>query len=358
MAEPSDAYRYMSYLRSRWRFIAVSCVAAGALALVVSLATPPKYAATCQVLVEPPAGADLRGALAVSPIYLESLKTYEYFAASNSLFQRALDRFHLRRRFHDTPIESLKSRILKVSMLPYTRILQIQVTLPDPEMAHALALYLGEETVKLNRTVNSESDQDLLQDLDQQETQARERLQESDAAWTRMLARQPLDGLRRELRSSGELRSALQRELLAAEQDASDPRQSDAAARLTTLRKQLAQVGQAMAAKERLLAQRVAERDRLDTERTASQTAYNAVEARLRQVRGDVGARGERLRIIDPGIVPEQPSSPNIPLVLVAALLLGLVAPVIYLTLALSYQTQRSSVRRSSLRMAGAGSDE
>ena len=49
--------------------------------------------------------------------------------------------------------------------------------------------------------------------------------------------------------------------------------------------------------------------------------------ARLREARGDAGYRGERLRIIDPGIVPERPSSPNLPLNLVAALLLGLVLP-------------------------------
>ena len=35
--------------------------------------------------------------MAVSPIYLESLKTYEHYAESDSLFQNALDRFGLRR---------------------------------------------------------------------------------------------------------------------------------------------------------------------------------------------------------------------------------------------------------------------
>ena len=59
--------------------------------------------------------------------------------------------------------------------------------------------------------------------------------------------------------------------------------------------------------------------------------------------------RGERLRIIDPGIVPERPSSPNIPLNVLAALFLGLVLPVIYLTLQMSYQEQRAGSRRSVL---------
>ncbi|HMC60818.1 MAG TPA: hypothetical protein VKJ01_16630, partial [Candidatus Solibacter sp.] len=57
--------------------------------------------------------------------------------------------------------------------------------------------------------------------------------------------------------------------------------------------------------------------------------------------------RGERLRLIDPGIVPERPSSPNIPLNVLAALFLGLVLPIVYLTLQMSYQEQRAALRRN-----------
>ena len=35
-------------------------------------------------------------AMAVSPIYLESLKTYEHFADSDSLFQKAVEQVRLR----------------------------------------------------------------------------------------------------------------------------------------------------------------------------------------------------------------------------------------------------------------------
>ena len=98
MPEPVNTYRYLTFLASRWRFIAICCAVAVTLALAVSLARPNLYTATCRILIEPPAGTDIRTALAVSPIYLESLKTYEHFAASDSLFLRALDRFQLRQR--------------------------------------------------------------------------------------------------------------------------------------------------------------------------------------------------------------------------------------------------------------------
>jgi uncharacterized protein involved in exopolysaccharide biosynthesis len=346
MVESVNTYRYLSFLGSRWRFIAASCAIAVSLALGVTLMRPKVYTATCRILIEPPAGTDIRSALGVSPIYLESLKTYEHFASSDSLFLRALDRFQLRRRFPDRPVESLKSAILKVGMVRDTKILEINVTLPDAKAAQALALYLGEETVKLSRSVDEEGDRELNEAIEKQEADAQARLDRSEAAWTRIAAQQPVDKLQQEFQSGGALKSSLERQLLRAEADASAGQGDEAAqsrARADTLRKQLAQVERDLAAKEELLARRMAERDRVDAERTASQEAYKTVETRLSQARSDRGYRSERLKIIDPGIVPERPSGPNIPLRVAAALMLGLVAPVIYLTLELSYRTQRAN---------------
>ena len=68
MSDSFDAFRYMGYLRSRWRWIASSACAAVVLATVVSLLLPNQYTATARLLIEPPAGTDLRSAMAVSPI--------------------------------------------------------------------------------------------------------------------------------------------------------------------------------------------------------------------------------------------------------------------------------------------------
>jgi len=364
MAESVNTYRYLNFLASRWRFIAASCAIAAALALAVTLTRPKLYTATCRIVIEPPAGTDIRSALGVSPIYLESLKTYEHFASSDSLFLRALDLFQLRQRFPNRPIESLKAAILKVGMVRDTKILEINVTLPDPKAAQALALYLGEETVKLSRSVDEEGDRELNQAIEKQEAEAQARLDRSEAAWTRTIAQQPVEMLQQEFESGGELKSSLERQLLRAEADAAEGRADEASgarARADTLRKQLAQVERDLAAQEELLARRLAERDRVDGERAASREAYTAVETRLRQARADRGYRSERLKIIDPGIVPERPSAPNIPLRLAAALLLGLVVPVIYLTLELSYRTQRAAGQASrpvqSLRPTGTADD-
>jgi uncharacterized protein involved in exopolysaccharide biosynthesis len=359
-AEPVNTYRYLSFLASRWRFIAATCAIAVSLALIVTLTRPKQYTATCRILIEPPAGTDIRSALGVSPIYLESLKTYEHFAGSDSLFLRALERFQLRQRYPDRPIESLKAGILKIGMVRDTKILEIKVTLTDPKAAQALAQYLGEETVKLSRSVDQEADQDLAQAVEKQEADAQARLDRSEAAWTRTIAQQPVEGLQQEIQSGGELKSSLERQLLRAEVDASEGQAGEAAvsrARADTLRRQLAQVERDLTAKEELLARRMAERDRVDAGRTASQEAYTTVETRLSQVRADRGYRSERLKIVDPGIVPEEPSAPNVALRLLAALLLGLVVPVIYLTLELSYRVGQASRPVRTLRPTGT-SDE
>ena len=72
MPDSFDAYRYIGYMRSRWRWIAASCGVAVALALAFTIFQTRLYTATARIVIEPPAGSDLRSAMAVSPIYLES----------------------------------------------------------------------------------------------------------------------------------------------------------------------------------------------------------------------------------------------------------------------------------------------
>ena len=80
--------------------------------------------------------------------------------------------------------------------------------------------------------------------------------------------------------------------------------ESNARARLAEMRKQIQDLDRQDAEREKLLATRQAHRDQLDAERKAEQTALAAMEARLRDARGETGFRGERLKMIDPGIVP------------------------------------------------------
>jgi capsule polysaccharide export protein KpsE/RkpR len=341
--QPPEAFRYIGYLRLRWRFVAASCLTALAIATALSLVLPREYTATARIIIEPPAGADPRSAMAVSPIYLESLKTYEQFADSDSLFQKAATQLQLRALLGDRPIESLKKKVLKVGLLHNTRILEIEATLPDPGRAQKLAQFLAEESVSLNRSLTNAGGQDLLQSIQQQEADARARVDQAEAEWSRLVSNEPVDDLQAAVLQAGELRSSLERQAASANLELAEAGNSgtDQQTRLSELRKQLDAIERQTAEKEKLLAGRLARRERIEAERRAAQAALLASDTRLRDARSDVAYRGERLSIIDSGVVPERPSSPNLSLNLAAALLLGLLFPLVYLALEMNYHQHR-----------------
>jgi uncharacterized protein involved in exopolysaccharide biosynthesis len=351
MPESFDAFRYFSYLRSRWKFVAVSCAVALTLAAAVSLLMTPQYTATARIVIEPPAGADLRASMAVSPIYLESLKTYEHFADSDNLFQKAIDKFDLRAIFGSKPIESMKRRVMKVATVRNTRILEISATLPDARKAQAVAQFLAQSTTDLNRNVTSEGDQDLLRGIEEQTKDIRDKLDRTEAEWAKLLTTEPVEELQSAMEKAAYVRSDIEQKMLEVQVELADGKAADktgAQARLEEMRKQIAALDRQAAEREKLLATRMGHRDKLEADRKEEQTALAAIEARGREARSEAGYRGERLRVIDPGIVPERPSSPNIPLNLAAALLLGIVLPLVYLTFEMNYREQRAlSGRRS-----------
>jgi uncharacterized protein involved in exopolysaccharide biosynthesis len=330
-------------LRARWRIIALACLIAVTLTLLVSLILTKQYTAISRILIEPPAGSDPRVSTAVSPIYLESLHSYELFAASDDLFLKAVEHFGLRQ--DSEPIDKLKKSVLKADMPRNTKILEIHATLPDPKKAHALALYIAEETVKLNQAVSREGDQELASSAEKQAAEVGARLQKIEQAFAQASTQEPIAQLEAEVESDQQLRSTLQRESLEFEVLAEHDRAEQYRRKLDSLQRSLA-------AKEKLLAARSARMEQLTSERTAAQAAAKAAENRLQEVRSALGSRGERLRIIDPGIVPERPSFPNIPLNVVAALFAALILSILYLVVEMSYVAERAESNRRSIRVA------
>ncbi len=195
MTDTLDGFRYISYVASRWRWVALSCAVAIGLAIGLTSMQKPQYTATARILIDPPSGADSRTATAVSPIYLESLRTYESFAAGDSLFVSAMDRFGLRKQFGASPEESVKRRVLKAGIVRNTRILEISVTLPDARKAQAVAQFLAESTAGINRDLSSGNDRDVTQNIETEQRAAQQRLQDADAQWAKALASEPTEDL-------------------------------------------------------------------------------------------------------------------------------------------------------------------
>ena len=346
---PADSTAAVGQLVSRWRIVAVVCAIAVAASTVASLLMPRKYTAICRVLVDPPGGSDPRVSTAVSPIYLESLRTYEAFASSDDLFLQAAKKFGL--RTDSTFIERLKKRILRVEVLRNTKILEISATLPEPARAHELALYIGQEAVNLNRSVGMAADRELLAEAEKQVSETRQTFERAQHAWEEAAVSGPVDQVDAQLQSDVELRSKLEGELVTAEADLAELEASPAGrarddelraprARIEKLRAGIKGIEETIALEQALSAGRTARTQKLESDRKSAESMLRAAETRLRDARANAGYRGERLTIIDPGIVPERPSSPNTALNVAAAAFAAFVLSALFIILQASYRAQ------------------
>ncbi len=339
MPDPLDGYLYFAHLRARWRLPALLTAAALVVSLVGSLLIPKKYTARVKLIIETPAGSDPRVSMAVSPVYLESLKTYEALASSDELFARAAERFGLRRLYPGRPIEALKRSVLEVAIPRNTKLLEIAVTLPEARQAHAMATHLAEETMQLNRRTNRAVDDELIAEVRKRTEEARQRLEAARAAHRRSLERAPtLDGLRADLEQLRVTREEVARRLVAGEDE--------------RLRRQAAELDGRIASQQDLLVRRSTEVEQLRAEEEGALNVHDEAERQLRGVETAAGARGERLMLLDRGVAPERPSSPNIPLNVLAALALALVVSLLYLTVEFGLQAQKADLSRRHLRVA------
>jgi uncharacterized protein involved in exopolysaccharide biosynthesis len=342
--EPFDAFEFFAFVRKRWRVIAVACGVAMLLAGVVSLLLPKRYTATASIIIEPPGGSDVRAATAVSPVYLESLRTYEQFAASDTLFARAVERFHLQAGPHPPSIDVLKRSILKVSKLRDTKILEISATLTDPQLAQKFVEYLATETITLSRGASLDADRELIDDASWQLSEIQERLAKARSAWTGSAVADSTAALQSSVDASSDVLAKVRRELVTDETAPEHKRR--------LMEHRLAELEKSMQRDSDALAFRSAHRQALEMDLNAAQAAFDAASEHLRELRANEGTRGERLRVIDPGIVPQRPSSPNLTLNVLAALLFALASSSLYLALAFAWhartrpQTPEAVVRR------------
>ena len=268
MDESFTFFQYLDYLRLRARWIGLTCAIAVVLALVVSLLLPKYYTASVRLMIDSPAGNDVRSAMAITPIYFESLKSYEAFASSQKLFLEAVERFHVRDMEPGKTIDQLQRSVLTVRLVPNTRILEIVCTLPNADSAHFLALHLAGQTLALSRGPSEQTDHELIVEAEKRLEQARAQLEQLYAA--------------------GDTKSGI-----------------------------------------------------AEARRASARETFEEAERRLGDVRAAAGYRGERLSIIDAGVVPERPSWPNVPLNVSAAFLISLLASVVWVTLEFSRSLHR-----------------
>ena len=350
-----DGLEFLEYLWSRRWMLAATCAAALAITGVVSALLPSRYTATASVLIEPPGGNDPRAATAVSPVYLESLKTYELLASSDSLFAHALDDLQLRRKYPGASMESLKRRFLSLNKPANTSIIEISATLDNPRQAQALAQYLAEHTVQLNEELDEQSNQEILREprrIYKEAVARRTRAEEASDEFARSTS---LGTISNDATASEDLRTEVETQLARARAELAEdsarqqaPASGTAAgsqagwtqldiaaerARVQELDAQDKQLEQQASQTELALEGLEHTRDSLDAELKAARAAEDAAQAKLADIEASSAFRGVLLKVLDPSIVPQRPSFPNIPLNLVVAFVFSLFASVGFLTL-------------------------
>ena len=355
-----DAVDYLFYIRRRWRVMAVACAVAGTVAFSASLLMPKRYTTTASILIEAPAGTDPRSFTAISPVYLESLKTYERVALSDSLFQRAMEHFKISGRTGAQSVENMKRRVLDVTKVRDTRILEISVTLENPKEAQAMAEFLATETVKLSSTAAREAGGDLRDEARRQLEEALVKLDRARDVWTKRVTDDPVETLREEINSLVELDQRFRRNIAEAQaaaaeyevrakaggsgdnakRDAEFMQQESAShlARAQELEKQVQQVRSSIRERDLLLGKRTAARDLAESQLKLAQNSFDAATKLFENVESSIGFAGDRLKVIDPGIVPQNPSQPKKALNAMLAVSVAFLGSLAYLTLAYNIQ--------------------
>jgi uncharacterized protein involved in exopolysaccharide biosynthesis len=334
-----DALDFAIYARDRWLVVALACGIAVFVAFGISKLLPRKYTATASVLIALPGGNDPRAATAVSPVYLESLKAFERYASSDTLFARAMDAVHAG---DGGPVESIKNRVLKVSKPATTAVLEISATLGDAKKAQALAQYVAEQTVELNRSLQVQSSADLVNEFRSQLSAAKARYEGAEHARDAFAATHPIESLENEVQNASELKLRLERDIEVARTDvadyaaqhesgARDTQTSSTQAKIASLEGQMRELAAVLAEKGAQLEERKVRSDALENDARSALMAFDKANTALNEMLSTSLTHGERLQIIDPGIVPQQPSSPNTILNVIAALLLSFVGSIVWL---------------------------
>jgi len=363
MHDNHSGLEFVRYAWGRRKIPAIACAIGVVVAALVTFLLPERYTATATILIEPPAGNDPRAATAVSTVYLESLKTYEHLVTSDSLFAAALEKLGLRKRYEGATIEELKRKMLAVSKPASTSLIEVSATLTNPIEAQHLAETLAEDAVGLNSSLDQQSNEEILREPMRIYVEAkarRERAEQGQASFLKETSRLTLEqkvSAAEALRTQVDSDLAREKTSLAAyegqrsagvPQDAgtgpgwADMQISTSSARIRELEKQETALTDFLHENVPTVEELKRRAETIESELRAARVEEESAMTRLRDIQSSSAVRRVRITVLDPGIVPQKPSSPNLLLNLISAFLLALMGSTGFLALGFSQPRLRA----------------
>jgi len=337
MPEPFSAVQLLRYLGARWLVFVAAAASAALLAFVGSQFMTKQYTAQVRLLIEPPTGADTRSALVVSPVYLDSLRTFEIMASSAELFDEVAGGLQLQPPGASSGFTAWRESILDVEVVRNTKVLVIRATLPDASQAQALAEGLAEALVDRNQEVQAAGDALRFASASKARAFAEEQVRVAEQKLQEAAGKAPAAGLEAEVDALVTTREGLRAELRFLEErqretgsDGDGKRFADRGARV---RAQVETLDREIRSKQIGLSRAEARETSLIASRDAAQTVLQEAESLWLRETAGASSRGERLQIIDRGVMPDRPSSPRVALIVLVASVLALLASVFVVTL-------------------------
>ncbi|HEX4273939.1 MAG TPA: hypothetical protein VHZ74_01225 [Bryobacteraceae bacterium] len=342
-----ELVEFAEYLYDKRIVFLVSCGVAIGLTLAAGAFLPKQYTAKSSIMIGTP-GNGPHATAALSPAYLESLKSWESLASSDSLYVRTAGRLR---------VNSSKASTLKVARLGNSTVIEISATLRNPVQAQALAQNIAEQTVEISRALEAKTAEGLASELKKQLQAAQERLTRAYQALAAFTSTTPLEAPENDMRSGFDFQLHLAQDLSAARTslaeyeaqknspEASAARLAGFEARIAALEGQQRDLSVSLAKKGAQLDAAKSRRSALEDEQRSARSAYEDVRIKLNDALSSPEYNGTRLHIIDPGMVPRDASSPNIRLDVAAAFLASLVGTLAFLVVRFGYvrlQRERS----------------
>ncbi len=201
-----------------------------------------------------------------------------------------------------------------------------------------MAQFLAEETVAINQESSARGERELRESAQHNEDAARKRLDEAQTEWQMFRVKHPLELVRSETEALSIAREGLRRNLVDARTELAEAgvrkeEEQELRARVDSLEKQDIALTQRIDSSAAEFSGRESRGDGLEAKVRQARTELAVAAARVQELQAAEGMRSERLRVIDPGVVPEKASFPLTGLNVALAIAIAAIACFIYLAL-------------------------